>query len=32
MGLSYSQKHQKCEVVVVKENKKRQVFLYFYAS
>ena len=30
--LSYSQKHQKCEVVVVKEDKKRKVFLYFYAS
>ena len=30
--LSYSQKHQKCEVVVVKEDKKRKVFLYFYVS
>ena len=32
MRVSYSQKHQKCEVAVVKEDKKRKVFLYFYAS
>ena len=32
MRVSHSKKHQKCEVAVVKEDKKRNVFLYFYAS
>ena len=32
MPVAYSKKHQKCEVAVVKEDKKRKIFLYFYAS
>ena len=32
MRVSHSKKHQKCEVAVVKEGKKRNVFLYFHAS
>ena len=32
MRVSHSKKRQKCEVAVVKEAKKRNVFLYFYAS
>ena len=32
MRVAYSKKHQKCEVAVVKEDKKRKIFLYFYAS
>ena len=32
MLVSYSQKHQKFEVAVAKEVKKRKVFLDFYAS
>ena len=33
MRFSYLKKHQKkCEVAVVKEDQKRNVFLFFYAS
>ena len=32
MLVSYSQKHQKFEVAVGKEGKKRKIFLDFYAS
>ena len=32
MHFSYSQKHEKFNVAVEKEDKKRKVFLYFYTN